>query len=87
MGEYAGWIGGEKPYDDEPECISNVKLIHQTEKAYLLECKHGQFWIPVSIADLEGEEVCFPVWFAPKYQKPVKIKDEFKDLDDESNPE
>jgi len=100
MGDMADLTMYDDPFEDEYELassteehIANVKVIHQTDKAYLLQCKHGQFWIPVSIATLDDGDVYFPAWFSPKYlspkqrcyqpQTPIKVEDEFGVLDPE----
>ena len=93
MGDMADLSMYDDPFEDglpssTEECISNVKVIHQTNKAYLLQCKHGQFWIPVSIATLDDGDVYFPAWFTPKYQtirprKSIKADEEFGVLDPE----
>lgn len=104
MGDMADMDMYRDPFDDEgdegEDCIFHVTLIAQTKKAYLLECKHGQFWIPKSIATLDEGGVCFPGWFKPDYQVPgarskrqrppredFTADQEFEDLDEESDPE
>lgn len=35
-------------------------LIHETEKAWRLECENGTVWIPKSAADFDGETLTLP---------------------------
>jgi hypothetical protein len=51
-------------------CI-DVKKIHETAKALLLEIKEKQYWLPKSQVTLNGTEVKIPEWLVESVE-PVK---------------
>jgi len=64
-------------FDHEQECeteISHFKLVHETEKAWLIRRAFGrkvkQAWFPKSVCELFEEETLLfhPEWFDPKWE-------------------
>lgn len=61
------------PYDwydrpeEEPTIVTRVKLIHETEKAYLFEHEEGKFWTPkAAVVSFDGDILQLHHWFKPK---------------------
>lgn len=60
--------------DCEPETIVllKVKVLHQTERAVLIEHKGKQAWFPKDCADLEWNEALrYDAFFNPKWVAPA----------------
>lgn len=51
--------------------LNNVKQIHSTEKALLIEYKEKQYWVPKSKISLKKETLELPYWL---YEKLEAIK-------------
>jgi hypothetical protein len=64
-------------YNEYKDCT----LVHQTEKAYLIQDEKGQFWLPKSIiinVKIDSDKISFdcPRWATIKYIEPEIQDDE-----------
>lgn len=48
-------------------CMSNIKIIEETERAYKLLSEKDAFWIAKSISWIHGNVIYYPDWVRIKY--------------------
>lgn len=51
------------------ETITDIKVVHETEKAYLIRDGKYQFWVPKSISCLHNNNIKIPTWFEAEYKR------------------
>lgn len=72
MGDMADYYNERDNWDDgrdsEPEYLLSIKVIHETDKAFLIQHKNKQAWFPKSICDIEDDYIEWQNWFLPDWQ-------------------
>lgn len=58
---------GTKEYTSHYLCMSNIKIVQETEKAYKLLGEKGTFWIAKSISRIYDNVIYYPDWVQIKY--------------------
>lgn len=62
---YEGYSSSSWPGENDGatiETIDNVKIIHETNKAYLLKIQNKQYWVPISQVTLDKNILNLPKW-------------------------
>lgn len=63
----ADWIPDYMPDDIENEpVVVEGKLIHETNKAWLVKIGAREMWLPKSQCQYDGDEFLVPSWLADK---------------------
>ncbi len=72
------WIDdywGEEQWEENPEVLSNIKVLHETDKARLIVLKYSCAWFPKSISFIEDDNtLIYDSWFEPEWKDFSKKK-------------